>query len=144
MRPALFVGLTSSSKLMAPFWQYVVFIILACAALNSAAQADPALPIKSGKYVFEHRDAEFPNSRGFPVQVIIRGNRITIMNPKQYGPIPRGVIDEAIIMWHVNSSQWILGNDDADRNSPEVGGCSDGPQVIDFKTRIIWTCEGGP
>ena len=37
-----------------------------------------------------------------------------------------------------------LGHDAADRNAAEVGGCSAGPDVIDFTARIIWTCEGGP
>jgi hypothetical protein len=112
--------------------------------LNGIAQADPALPIKSGKHIFQHRDAEFPNSHGFPVRAIIRGNQITIINPKAYGPIPAGVIDEATLMWHSKEKQWILGHQESDRNAPEIGGCSEGPNVIDFKARIIWTCEGGP
>lgn len=106
-------------------------------------QADPALPIKSGKYIFQHRDAEFPNSHGFHVRVIIHGNKVTVINPKPYGQIPSGVIDQAILMWHTKTNQWILGHDDTDREAQEVGGCSAGPDVIDFKTRIIWTCEGG-
>ncbi|MES2949679.1 MAG: hypothetical protein V4858_14145 [Pseudomonadota bacterium] len=47
-------------------------------------------------------------------------------------------------MWHRKTSQWILGDSEADREAPEVGGCSSGPDVIDFKTRTIWTCVGGP
>lgn len=54
--------------------------------LSGAAQADPALPIKSGTYLFQHRDAEFPNAHGFPVRVTIRGDKITVINPKPYGP----------------------------------------------------------
>jgi len=112
--------------------------------LSGTAQADPALPIKSGKYTFQHRDAEFPSSPGFSVKVVIRGNRITVINPKTYGPIPAGVIDKAMLMWHSKEKQWILGHKDTDRNAPEIGGCSDGPDIIDFQSRIIWTCEGGP
>ena len=112
--------------------------------LNGAAHADTALPIKSGEYIFQHRDAEFPNSRGFPVRVVIRGDKITVINPKPYGQIPSGIIDQATIMWHPKTNQWILGHDQADHEAPEVGGCSDGPDVIDFQTRIIWTCEGDP
>jgi hypothetical protein len=111
--------------------------------LSTLAHADPALPIKSGDYTFDHRDAEFPHSKGFPVKVSIRGYHITVVNPKPHGAIRAGVLDDATLMWHVKSRQWIIGYSDADRDAPDVGGCSDGPNVIDFKTRIIWTCEGG-
>jgi hypothetical protein len=121
----------------------IAIISLVYTTLSVTVQADPVLPIKSGKYIFQHRDAEFPNSHGFLVRVIIRGNKITVINPKPYGPIPGGVIDQATLMWHPKTNQWILGYDYADRVAPEVGGCSAGPSVIDFKTRIIWTCEGG-
>ena len=124
--------------------QTIVIISLVCAMLSGTVQADPALPIRSGEYIFQHRDAEFPSSHGFPVRVTIRGNKITVINPKPYGPIPGGVIEQATLMWHTKTNQWILGHGDADREAPEVGGCSNGPNVIDFKTRIIWTCEGGP
>jgi hypothetical protein len=119
-------------------------ICLACATSAGAAHAEPALPIKPGHYVFHHRDAEFPNAPGFPVKVSIQGHKITVVNPKPYGVIPAGVIDRATLMWHAGTGQWILGHDAADRNAPEVGGCSGGPDVIDFKARVIWTCEGGP
>lgn len=126
-------------------WKKVPAIIfLFCVVLCGTVHAEPSLPIKAGEYIFQHRDAEFSDSPGFPVKVTIRGYTITVINPKPYGPIPAGVIDEATLMWHRRTNQWILGYEDADRDAPEVGGCSDGPNVIDFKTRIIWTCEGGP
>jgi hypothetical protein len=114
---------------------------LLCAATE--LRADPVLPTKSGDYTFHHRDAEFPRSKGFPVKVSIRGYHITVVNPKPYGPMPAGVLEDATLMWHPKSKQWIIGHSDADRDAPDVGGCGDGPNVIDFKTRIIWTCEGG-
>ena len=117
---------------------------LVCVVLNNSVQATPALPIKTGEYMFQHRDAEFPNSPGFPVRVAIHGNKITITNPKPYGQIPSGVIDQATLMWHAVERQWILGHSDADREASEIGGCSNGPNIIDFEAKIIWTCEGGP
>ena len=121
-----------------------VIIFLVCLVLSGSGQADPELPINSGEYVFQHRDAEFPSSPGFPVRVTIRGDEITVTNQKAYGPIPSGVIDQGTLMWHSMTNQWILGYGDADREAPEIGGCSDGPNVVDFEARIIWTCEGGP
>jgi hypothetical protein len=111
--------------------------------LCTVAQAEPKLPIKSGDYIFQNRDAEFPHSKGFPVRVSIRGDHITVINPKPHGATPAGVLDEATLMWHPKSKQWIIAYSNADRDAPDVGGCSDGPDVIDFKTRIIWSCISG-
>ena len=43
-------------------------------------------------------------------------------------------------MWHSASGQWIIGQSPADKAAAEVGGCSDGPPVIDLTARIFWTC----
>jgi len=112
-------------------------------AIANLSHADPVLPLKSGDYTFYHRDAEFPDSNGFQVRVSIRGYHITVVNPKPHGTIPAGMLYDATLMWHPKSKQWILGYSDVDRDAPEVGGCSDGPEVIDFKTRIIWACISG-
>lgn len=117
--------------------------LLSCVVFNNASSSDEVLPIKSGEYIFSYRDVEFSNSQGFSVKVSIHGNKIIVTNPKPHGSIPAGVIEEATLMWHSKSSQWILGRRDADREATEVGGCSGGPNVIDFKSRIIWSCEGG-
>ena len=89
-------------------------------------------------------DAEFPLSPGFPVTVKIQGKRITVVNEHQHSVIPKGVLEKATLMWHTSSKQWILGHEDTDRHAAEVGGCSAGPDTIDFSRRIVWTCEGGP
>ena len=108
------------------------------------AIADPALPIKSGTYQFQHRDMEFPGSKGFHVTAKISGYHIRIVNTQEHGVIPRGLLSDATLMWHKRTKQWILGHHNADRYATEVGGCSDGPQVVDLARRIYWTCEGGP
>ncbi len=46
---------------------------LGIASIANLSHADPALPLKSGDYTFYHRDAEFPDSKGFQVRVSIRG-----------------------------------------------------------------------
>ncbi len=119
-------------------------IALLGAIFSGMAHADPTLPVKPGEYTFQHRDAEFPDSPGFPVKVAIRGHKVTVANAKPHGPIPSGVIERASLMWHPKTKQWILAHSAADREAADVGGCSAGPNVVDFKTRIIWTCEGGP
>ncbi len=43
-------------------------------------------------------------------------------------------------MWHEQSQQWIIGNKATDTKITDVGGCSEGPEVVDLKQRVYWTC----
>jgi hypothetical protein len=116
-----------------------VWLLVSC-----ATSAGPALPVGSGTYPFHHRDAEFMESPGFPVQVIIRGRHIEVMNPKAHGAMPAGLIEEGTLMWNFPSGKWVIGQNESARKANEVGGCGDGPAVVDFDTHDIWTCMGGP
>lgn len=53
---------------------------------------------------------------------------------------PKGTIAEGTLMWHPKTKEWIIGLEAGDRDAVEVGGCSDGPEVVDLKKRIFWTC----
>jgi hypothetical protein len=107
--------------------------------------ADPPIPLESGIYEFRWKDAEFPNSDGFSVKVVIDGNRISVLNEHQGGAAPLGEIESATLMWHAKLAKWVLGHSDSARNAPAAGDCSgEGPHVIDFDARVIWTCEWGP
>ncbi len=55
-------------------------------------------------------------------------------------PVPEGeLIEKGTIMKH-KSGKWIIGRSKKDRYAPEIGGCSDGPTMIDFKKKMYWTC----
>lgn len=49
------------------------------------------------------------------------------------------ILDRGIILKH-KSGQWIIGHSVKDKNAKEVGGCSEGPGVIDFKGKTFWLC----
>lgn len=108
--------------------------------VGCVAASDPPVPIASGEYEFTHRFAEHPAIRGIQVNVRIKGSQVLVVNPKASEPFPAGVLVEGTLMWHAASEQWIIGNKEADRSRPDVGGCSGGPEVIDFKNRVYWTC----
>ncbi|KAF1720916.1 hypothetical protein SAMN06296416_101318 [Pseudoxanthomonas wuyuanensis] len=76
----------------------------------------------------------------FSLTATIDGTHIVLINPKASGPFPAGIIAEGELMWHAGSRQWIIGHKDTDRTLPDVGGCSDGPEVVDLVGKIYWTC----
>jgi hypothetical protein len=119
-------------------------IALLCVSACLAADG-PEIPLKSGAYQFQWKDAEFPNSDGFPVRVEITDRRMRIINERVHREVPLGELADGELMWHAKSSQWILGHAESDKLAPSVGGCDGAdPFVVDFHTREIWTCQWGP
>ena len=109
--------------------------------LFAAHTANAGMPLRSGTYAFRHRFAEHPTMPSIPVHVRIRGSRIQVFNRSGNDSMfPLGKIAEGRLYWHAPSGQWIIGTEPADQHAPEVGGCSDGPEVVDLVRRIYWTC----
>jgi hypothetical protein len=105
----------------------------------------PEVPLASGTYQFQWKDAEFARSDGFPVRVEIVDNRMQIFNDRKYREVPVGKLEDGELMWHPKSSQWILGHAETDKFAATVGGCAGSdPFAVDFDARVIWTCMWGP
>jgi len=113
-----------------------------CAALMPAlACAEvPPIPLATGRYEFAHRYAEYPDVPSIKLIVEIIGDQIELTNADSDEVFPFGVVEKGTLMWHAASGQWIIGHDDGDRVADEVGGCSDGPSVVDLVKLIYWTC----
>lgn len=118
--------------------RHFLFVMSVTAAV--AVAAEPKLPIRSGRYDFQHRFAEDPALVSIPLVAKIRGRHIVLINETESRVFPKGVIAEGTLMWHARSGQWIIGHQPADRDAEDVGGCSDGPEVVDLKGRVYWTC----
>jgi hypothetical protein len=116
----------------------IAFGALAVASL--AVAAEPALPLRSGRYAFQHRFAEQPEMPSIPLLARISGHHIVLINRTPSAVFPKGVIAEGTLMWHARSGQWIIGDKASDRDAEEAGGCSDGPEVVDLVRLIYWTC----
>ncbi len=107
----------------------------ACADLGS-----PSIPLADGEYVFRHRYAEQPEMESIHLVVTIRGKHITIVNREDASVFPLGLLDEGELEWHAKWRLWIIAHDPRDKLAPEVGGCSDGPTVVDLAAKVYWTC----
>lgn len=74
------------------------------------------------------------------VTVTIDGRRIKVVNERATSVFPEGILTEGTLYWHPGSRQWIIVESQSDREATEVGGCSDGPEVVDLVGKIYWTC----
>lgn len=98
---------------------------------------------KDGTYTYSIAFAEWGGkSLGSTCTVIIKGDSIKIIhNGKKNLTGKKGeVIDEGIIMKHTKTGKSIIGHSKKDKDAKEIGGCSDGPAVIDFKHKRFWMC----
>ena len=77
---------------------------------------------------------------GGHLNVEIRGRSIRITSGANSSIFPAGLIEEGILLWHVASKQWIIGESESDADVEVVGGCSDGPTVVDLAQKVFWTC----
>jgi len=115
--------------------------LLLVASLSACGcRSEVELPLSTGDYVFAHRFAEHPDIPSTEFAVQIRGDQVTVTNSGSADVFPHGLIEGGTLMWHARSAQWIIGTDPTDADAPDVGGCSDGPSVIDLQRRIYWTC----
>jgi hypothetical protein len=116
---------------------FALFIALAV----SSAQADsPPLPIRSGQCSFQHKFSEHPGIKSISLIAKIKGTHIVLINNTKSDVFPKGIVTEGTLMWHAESKQWIIGQEASDQLVKDVGGCSDGPEVIDLQKKIYWTC----
>lgn len=97
----------------------------------------------SGKYLYDIAFAEWQGkSMGEKASVIIDGNSIKVIyeGEGKLVSIKKGeVIDEGILMKH-KSGVWIIGKKESDKELDEIGGCSGGPAIIDFKNKKYKMC----
>lgn len=97
---------------------------------------------KNGTYTYAIAFAEWNGkSLGATCTVKVKGDSIKVIhNGKGNLSGKKGdILDEGIIVKH-KSGKWIIARKATDKNAKEIGGCSDGPSVIDFKQKKWWSC----
>jgi hypothetical protein len=70
--------------------------------------------------------------------VIIKGDSITVLEDGTAGSKGK-IIGKGILMKH-KSGKWIIATTIDDANVDDIGGCTDGPTVIEPKKKILWMC----
>ena len=115
-------------------------LVLIAFQATAAPAVKHKIPLKPGTYTFRHRFAEQPNLGIGTVLVTIKGGNITVFNPRTTDVFPKGVLAQGKLVWHQKSKQWIIAEYPSDKDAQDVGGCSEGPDVVDLQNRIYWTC----
>lgn len=117
--------------------KYLLLSLLFSASVSANAQKP-----KDGVYTYKIAFAEWQGqSLGTTCTVIIKGNKIKILsNGTGRLTAKKGdVLEDGIIIRH-STGKWIVGHSTKDRNAEEIGGCTGGPPIIDFKHKIFWMC----
>jgi hypothetical protein len=111
--------------------------------VNFLAGAASSQKPKDGTYTYAIAFAEWGGkSLGATCTVVIKGDSIKIIhNGKPNLTGEKGdIMDQGIIMKHKKTGKWIIGRSPKDVYAKEIGGCSDGPSIIDFKNKKWWSC----
>lgn len=75
--------------------------------------------------------------------VIIKGDSATVIeySGQEIDSAEKGTImDSGKIMKHKKTGKWIIAHSPADVNAEDIGGCTDGPTIIEFDNRIYHGC----
>jgi hypothetical protein len=108
--------------------------------VRASSGPPPKVPLATGRYEFQHRFAEHPDIQSIKLIAEVIDDNIVLTNADSDRVFNFGVIEQGTLMWHARTQQWIVGNSEEDRNAEHVGGCSDGPSVIDLVELVYWTC----
>lgn len=96
----------------------------------------------NGTYQFDVVFAEWQGkSMGVKMTIIIKGDSAKVVY-EGHGALTAEIgeiIDQGVIMKH-KSGQWIIGTNPSDKEVEEIGGCTGGPAIIDFKYKKYWMC----
>lgn len=96
----------------------------------------------SGTYIYSLAFAEFGGkSLGADCKVEIIGDSISVIhNGGNISGNKGDIIAAGHIRWHKATKQWIIAESENDIYADEVGGCSDGPIIVDFENKKVWLC----
>jgi hypothetical protein len=81
-------------------------------------------------------------ARNATCTVVIKGDSVLVLsNGEGENAGEKGSsIDGGRLMYHKKSGKWIIGHRPEAKNAPKVGGCAEGPTVIEFGRRRVWLC----
>jgi hypothetical protein len=121
-----------------------IAIVFALINIKCSGQTQTGMDVKpkNGTYTYSIAFAEWNGkSNGATCIVVIKDDSIFVINSGNNLSGKKGeIMDKGVIMKHTKTGKWIIGHSPKDTDAKEVGGCSSGPAVIDFKRKVFWLC----
>ncbi len=76
------------------------------------------------------------------VSIVIRGDSVKVIyeGDRKLTLTEAGEVPTLSILKKHKSGKWIITKSEADCQIEEIGGCTGGPSVIDFKKMKFWMC----
>jgi len=119
--------------------KFAALLLVALMFTNNASSQE----IGDGTYTFTVAFAEWGGkSLGATCKVIIKGEFITVIHDgnETLSGEKGEIIDKGLLIKHKETGSWIIGASEKDALASEIGGCTGGPNIIELKKRIFWTC----
>ncbi len=136
-----FISIFYCRKTSVALLTHLVRILITILSFLFSAVAYSQKP-RNGTYTYKIAYAEWNGrSMGSTCTVVIKGDSIKVIhNGSNVSGTKGEIFDEGIIMKHKKTGKWIIGHSRKDADAKEIGGCSEGPTIIDFKNKKWWTC----
>lgn len=96
-----------------------------------------------GEYIYQVRFQEWQNAYyGDDVKIVIKGDTIKVyLHSGELSKTKIGdLIEEGYIRYHQKSGNWIIIKNEEEINAEYVGGCTGGPNVINFDEQYYLLC----
>jgi hypothetical protein len=117
--------------------KYLISILIFSVSFSGLNAQKP----KDGKYTYKIAYAEWQGkSLGATCLVVIKGDSITILNDGSTSGEKGSVLDQGVILKHQKTGKWIIAHSPQDKFAKEIGDCSGGPGIIDFKHSVVQSC----
>lgn len=96
---------------------------------------------KKSTQKFKVKFAEWENSEmEATCDVLIMKNKIIVYNDGSISGKIGEIIDQGELQKHKSTGKIIISHSEKDTNAKEIGGCTDGPLIIDIENKILWLC----
>ncbi|MEZ4852402.1 MAG: hypothetical protein R3B93_28235 [Bacteroidia bacterium] len=125
---------------------FLLFLISIISLFSFSCQSSgntesTSYPVKDGTYTYEIFFAEWNGRfKGPDCKVIIEDGIITVVHIEGLSREKGEIIAEGLLQKHVATGKWIIAESEEDIHAEEIGGCTGGPVIVNFKKKMIEIC----
>jgi len=129
---------------------FILTLLISCSSKKekdskNKLTSETVYVLHDGTYTLEMIDVEIPpenREKGPLVTATVKGNRILIIYEGEDLPyMKKGtIIEDGVLLKHIETGKWIIGRKEEDIYAKLIGGCVDGPRIIDMINGLYYFC----